>query len=83
MARRIAALLLLRSALDANRFDPVGERARANTAFPEVFPRLAAAAALPVASVHGYGMGRRKPSLAAVVRLAHALETTCVFVCPV
>jgi transcriptional regulator with XRE-family HTH domain len=39
--------------------------------------KLAEASGLTFASVHGYGLGRRKPSFNAVVRLARALGTTC------
>ena len=35
--------------------------------------KLAKAAGLPFATVHNYGLGRRKPSLAAGVKLAAAL----------
>jgi transcriptional regulator with XRE-family HTH domain len=39
--------------------------------------RLAGAAGLTFASVHGYGLGRRKPSFEAVVKIARALGTGC------
>jgi transcriptional regulator with XRE-family HTH domain len=39
--------------------------------------KLANAAGLTFGAVHGYGLGRRKPSFTAVVKLAHALGTTC------
>src|SRR5207253_647345 len=39
--------------------------------------KLADAAGLTFASVHGYGLGRRKPSFAAVVKIARALQVTC------
>lgn len=39
--------------------------------------RLAVAAGLPVPTVHNYGLGRRKPSLAAAVRLAKAMGVDC------
>jgi transcriptional regulator with XRE-family HTH domain len=39
--------------------------------------RLAEASGLTFGTVHGYGMGRRKPSFAAVVRLARALGVSC------
>jgi transcriptional regulator with XRE-family HTH domain len=35
--------------------------------------RLAEASGLPFGTVHVYGLGRRRPSFAAVVRLARAL----------
>lgn len=39
--------------------------------------RLATTSGLTFASVHGYGLGRRKPSFAAVVKIAKALGVTC------
>ncbi len=39
--------------------------------------KLAEAAGLTFGSVHGYGLGRRKPSFAAVVKIARALGVTC------
>jgi transcriptional regulator with XRE-family HTH domain len=39
--------------------------------------KLAEAAGLTFASVHGYGLGRRTPSFPAVVKLARALGVTC------
>ena len=39
--------------------------------------KLAEASGLPVATVHNYSLGRRKPSFAAVVKLARALGVTC------
>jgi transcriptional regulator with XRE-family HTH domain len=39
--------------------------------------RLADASGLPLATLHNYGLGRRKPSLAAAVKLARALGVTC------
>jgi transcriptional regulator with XRE-family HTH domain len=39
--------------------------------------KLADKAGLPFGSVHGYGLGRRKPSFAAVVKIARALGVTC------
>jgi transcriptional regulator with XRE-family HTH domain len=39
--------------------------------------RLAAASGVPFGTVHEYGLGRRKPSFAAVVKLAKALGVTC------
>jgi transcriptional regulator with XRE-family HTH domain len=39
--------------------------------------RLAETAGLTFASVHSYGLGRRKPSFAAVVKMARALGVTC------
>jgi transcriptional regulator with XRE-family HTH domain len=38
---------------------------------------LARASGLTFASIHGYGLGRRSPSFAAVVRIAKALGATC------
>ncbi|MCC6421443.1 MAG: helix-turn-helix transcriptional regulator [Gemmataceae bacterium] len=39
--------------------------------------KLAEASGLPVATVHNYSLGRRKPSFAAVVKLARALGVDC------
>jgi transcriptional regulator with XRE-family HTH domain len=39
--------------------------------------RLAEASGLMFGTVHGYGLGRRKPSFAAVVKIARALGVTC------
>jgi transcriptional regulator with XRE-family HTH domain len=39
--------------------------------------KLAASAGLPFATVHNYGLGRRKPFFAAVVKIARALDTSC------
>lgn len=39
--------------------------------------RLAAQSGVSYAAIHEYGLGRRKPSFAAVVKLAKALGTTC------
>jgi transcriptional regulator with XRE-family HTH domain len=39
--------------------------------------RLAAASGVSFASIHCYGLGSRKPSFEAVVRLARALGVTC------
>lgn len=39
--------------------------------------RLAGTSGLTFASIHGYGLGRRKPSFAAVVKIARALGVTC------
>jgi transcriptional regulator with XRE-family HTH domain len=39
--------------------------------------RLALASGVSFSSVHEYGLGRRKPSFAAVVRMARALGVTC------
>lgn len=39
--------------------------------------KLAEASGLTFASVHMYGLGRRKPSFAAVVKMAKALGVTC------
>jgi transcriptional regulator with XRE-family HTH domain len=39
--------------------------------------KLAQASGLTFASVHGYGLGRRKPSLVAAVKIARALGTSC------
>jgi transcriptional regulator with XRE-family HTH domain len=39
--------------------------------------RLANVSGLTYASIHSYGLGRRKPSFAAVVKIAHALGVTC------
>jgi transcriptional regulator with XRE-family HTH domain len=39
--------------------------------------RLADASGVPVATLHNYGLGRRKPSLAAAVKLARALAVDC------
>jgi transcriptional regulator with XRE-family HTH domain len=39
--------------------------------------KLAEKSGLTFASVHGYGLGRRSPSFAAVVKLARALSVTC------
>jgi transcriptional regulator with XRE-family HTH domain len=38
--------------------------------------KLAKASGVPVGSVHDYGQGRRKPSLAAAAKLARALGTS-------
>jgi transcriptional regulator with XRE-family HTH domain len=39
--------------------------------------QLAEASGVTFASVHQYGLGRRKPSYAAVVKLSRALEVSC------
>jgi len=39
--------------------------------------KLAEVAGLPFATVHSYGLGRRKPSFAAGVKIARALGETC------
>jgi transcriptional regulator with XRE-family HTH domain len=39
--------------------------------------KLAEASGLPFATVHNYGLGRRRPSFAAVVKMARALGVTC------
>ena len=39
--------------------------------------RLAQASGVALGALHYYGLGRRKPSFAAVVKLAHALGVTC------
>ena len=39
--------------------------------------KLAQASGISFASIHEYGLGRRKPSFEAVVKIAAALETTC------
>lgn len=39
--------------------------------------KLAEAAGLQFGTVHGYGLGRRKPSFAAVVKIAKALGVDC------
>lgn len=39
--------------------------------------KLAEASGVPFGTVHEYGLGRRKPSFAAVVKLAKALGVTC------
>jgi len=39
--------------------------------------RLADASGIPFGTVHVYSIGRRKPSFAAVVKLAKALGVTC------
>ena len=39
--------------------------------------KLAAASGIPFGTVHVYSIGRRKPSFAAVVKLAKALGVTC------
>jgi transcriptional regulator with XRE-family HTH domain len=39
--------------------------------------KLAKLSGVPFASLHDYGLGRRKPSLAAAVKIAHALGVTC------
>ena len=39
--------------------------------------KLAEAAGLSFASVHGYGLGRRKPSFWAVLKIARALGVSC------
>jgi len=39
--------------------------------------KLADASGLPAGTIHGYGLGRRKPSFAAVVRIAKALGVDC------
>jgi transcriptional regulator with XRE-family HTH domain len=39
--------------------------------------RLATASGVSLASVHEYGLGRRKPSFEAVVKIARALGVTC------
>jgi transcriptional regulator with XRE-family HTH domain len=39
--------------------------------------KLARASGLTFGTVHGYGLGRRKPSFANVLKIARALGTTC------
>lgn len=39
--------------------------------------KLAEASGVSYAALHDYGLGRRKPSFEAVVKIAHALGTTC------
>jgi transcriptional regulator with XRE-family HTH domain len=39
--------------------------------------KLAQASGVSFASVHEYGLGRRKPSLAAAVKIARALGVSC------
>lgn len=39
--------------------------------------KLADLSGIPFGTVHVYGLGRRKPSFAAVVKLAAALGVTC------
>lgn len=39
--------------------------------------KLAEASGVSFSSIHEYGLGRRSPSLAAAVKIARALETTC------
>lgn len=39
--------------------------------------RLAKASGVSFSAIHDYGMGRRLPSFAAVVKIAHALGITC------
>lgn len=39
--------------------------------------KLATASGVPFGTVHEYGLGRRKPSFAAVVKIAKALGVTC------
>jgi transcriptional regulator with XRE-family HTH domain len=39
--------------------------------------KLAQASGVSFASIHEYGLGRRKPSFAAVVKIARALGVTC------
>ena len=39
--------------------------------------KLANASGVSFGAVHEYGLGRRKPSFGAVVKLARALKTTC------
>src|SRR5689334_11253718 len=39
--------------------------------------RLADASGVSFSSIHEYGLGRRKPSFAAVVKIARALGVTC------
>ncbi|HKI30302.1 MAG TPA: helix-turn-helix transcriptional regulator [Gemmataceae bacterium] len=39
--------------------------------------KLAEASGVSFSSVHEYGLGRRKPSFAAVVKIARALGVTC------
>jgi predicted transcriptional regulator len=39
--------------------------------------KLAEASGVPFASVHEYGLGRRKPSFAAAVKIARALGVSC------
>ena len=39
--------------------------------------KLAAASGVAFGALHDYGLGRRKPSLAAAVKLAKALGVTC------
>jgi transcriptional regulator with XRE-family HTH domain len=39
--------------------------------------KLAETSGLTLSSVHAYGLGRRKPSFEAVVKLARALGVTC------
>jgi transcriptional regulator with XRE-family HTH domain len=39
--------------------------------------KLASASGVSFASIHEYGMGRRKPSFAAAVKIARALGVSC------
>jgi putative molybdopterin biosynthesis protein len=39
--------------------------------------KLAQASGVSFATIHAYGLGRRSPSLAAAVKIARALGTTC------
>jgi transcriptional regulator with XRE-family HTH domain len=39
--------------------------------------KLAERSGVSFAAIHDYGLGRRKPSFAAVVKIARALGTTC------
>jgi transcriptional regulator with XRE-family HTH domain len=39
--------------------------------------KLAAASSVTFGAIHDYGLGRRKPSFAAVVKIATALGVTC------
>ncbi len=39
--------------------------------------KLAEASGVPFASLHEYGLGRRKPSFAAAVKIARALGVSC------
>jgi transcriptional regulator with XRE-family HTH domain len=39
--------------------------------------KLAEASGVSFSSIHEYGLGRRKPSFAAVVKIARALAVTC------
>jgi transcriptional regulator with XRE-family HTH domain len=39
--------------------------------------KLADSSGVPFGTIHEYGLGRRKPSFAAVVKLAKALGVTC------